>query len=66
MIARLAGAVNLSTFVFGALAVGAFWVAVRLGSRWRGLPWYAVVARMAGCLAMLAFGVVMVFYAAFG
>lgn len=57
---------NLSTLVFGALAVAAFWLAVRLGSRWRGLPWYAVVARVVGAVALIVFGVLMIFYAAFG
>lgn len=64
--ARLAGLANLSTLVFGALAVAAFWAAIRLCSRWRGLPWYAVAARVLGTLVLLAFGVLMVFYAAFG
>ncbi|WP_188757924.1 hypothetical protein [Edaphobacter acidisoli] len=57
---------HLYTFVYGALALAAFWGVVRLCSRWRGLPWYAVVARVLGTLVLLAFGVLMVFYAAFG
>ena len=57
---------HISTFVYGALAVVAFWVAVRLGSGLRGMRWYWVVARVVGTAVLIVFGVVMVFYAAFG
>lgn len=58
--------VSLSTLIFGALAVVAFWVAIRLGARLRGLPWYSVVLRVVATVALLVFGVMMLFYAAFG
>ena len=66
MLAGLAALVNLSTLIYGAVAVVAFWLAIRLGARLRGIAWYGVVLRVVGTVALLAFGVMMLFYAAFG
>ncbi len=44
----------------------AFWAVIRLCGRLRGLPWYSVVLRVVGTVVLLAFGVLMIFYAAFG
>jgi hypothetical protein len=51
---------------FGAIAVAAFWFAIQLGFSVRGRRWYSVVARLIGAMALIGFGVVMIFFTAFG
>jgi hypothetical protein len=53
-------------FFFGLLAVGAFWFAIRLCWSVVGKSWYSVVGRLIGALALFAFGLVMIFFTAFG
>jgi hypothetical protein len=52
--------------VFGALAVAAFWFAIQLGLSVRGRSWYSVAVRLAGAVLLIGFGVVMIFFTAFG
>jgi hypothetical protein len=52
--------------LFGAVAVAAFWFAIQLCWSVARKPWYSVVARLVGALALLGLGVVMIFFTAFG
>jgi|GEM_PF-4334323 len=58
--------VNGSTIVFGLIAVVSFWAAIHLCRAIKGRPWYGVAARVLGALVLAAFGVLMIFYTAFG
>lgn len=74
MIARLAShfdffvlsRFDFSVFLYGLFAVAAFWLALRLCWSVRGRRWYGVAARLVGAVALLGFGTLMIFYAAFG
>jgi putative Mn2+ efflux pump MntP len=66
LIGRVASSLNGSTFVFGLIAVVSFWAAVQLCRALKGRPWYGVAARVAGALVLVGFGVLMIFYTAFG
>ena len=63
---RLASLVNGSTIVFGLIAVVSFWAAIQLCRAIKGRPWYGVAARVVGALVLVGFGVLMIFYTAFG
>jgi hypothetical protein len=52
--------------LFGAVAVAAFWFAIKLFLSVARKPWYSVVARLVGGLVLLGLGVVMIFFTAFG
>jgi hypothetical protein len=52
--------------LFGAAAVAAFWFAIQLCWSAVDKPWYGVVGRLVGALALLGLGIVMVFFTAFG
>jgi hypothetical protein len=52
--------------LFGAVAVAAFWFAIQLCWSTAGKPWYGVVGRLVGALALLGLGIVMIFFTAFG
>jgi hypothetical protein len=52
--------------LFGAVAVAAFWFAIQLCWSVARKPWYSVVARLVGALALLGLGIVMIFFTAFG
>ena len=52
--------------VFGLFAVTSFWLAVRLCSSVSGKPWFNVATRVLGAVLLICFGVLMVFYTAFG
>ena len=74
MIARLAShfdysvllRLDFSVFLYGLFAVAAFWLAIRLCWSVRGKRWYSVAAGVVGAVALLGFGTLMIFYAAFG
>lgn len=52
--------------VFGLLAVFSFWAAIQLFRAASGKHWYGVVVRVVGAVVLVCFGVLMVFYTAFG
>jgi hypothetical protein len=58
--------INGKMIFFGLLAVAAFWYAIQLCWSAGGKPWYSVVLRLVGALALFGFGVVMIFFTAFG
>ncbi|NYF89393.1 hypothetical protein RBB79_07555 [Tunturiibacter empetritectus] len=66
MIRLLAFHIDGYVVLFGAVAVAAFWFAIQLCWSAAGKPWYGVVGRLAGAVALLALGVVMIFFTAFG
>jgi hypothetical protein len=55
-----------SMFFFGLLAVAAFWFAIQLCWSVVGKTWYSVGVRLVGALALFGFGVLMIFFTAFG
>ena len=55
-----------TSIVSGLLAVAAFWLAIRLCGSASGKPWFSVAARVLGAVVLICFGVLMVFYTAFG
>ena len=65
MISRFAAHFNVSTVVFGAIAVAAFWFAIQLCWSVVGKPWYSAAARVVGAVALIGLGVVMIFFTAF-
>jgi putative Mn2+ efflux pump MntP len=66
LIRTLRAHINGAAVVFGVLAVGAFWAAIQLGWSAKGKQWYSVLARLAGAVVLIGFGILMIFYAAFG
>jgi hypothetical protein len=66
LISRLAAHINLSVILFGAIAVAAFWFAIQLCWSVVGKPWYSVAGRVAGAVALIGLGIVMIFFTAFG
>jgi hypothetical protein len=66
LLSRLASHINGNVIFFGALAVAAFWFCIQLCWSVTGKRWYSVVGRLAGALVLFAFGVVMIFFTAFG
>jgi hypothetical protein len=62
----LALQVNGYIILFGAVAVAAFWFAIQLCWSVARKPWYSVMGRLVGALALFALGVVMIFFTAFG
>jgi hypothetical protein len=52
--------------MFGAIAVAAFWFAIQLCWSAVGKPWYSVAGRVAGAVALVGLGIVMIFFTAFG
>ena len=63
---RLLLAFNGYILLFGAVAVAAFWFAIKLFWSMARKPWYSVAARLVGALVLLGLGVVMIFFTAFG
>jgi putative Mn2+ efflux pump MntP len=66
LLSRLISHIDGEVLVFGALAVAAFWFAIQLGFSVRGRRWQSVAARLAGAAVLIGFGVVMIFFTAFG
>jgi hypothetical protein len=66
VLAKLAAHIDAAVILFGLLAAGAFWVAIQLCWSARGKRWYSIAARLAGVVVLVCFGIVMVFYTAFG
>jgi hypothetical protein len=62
---RLLSHVNGKTIFFGLVAVAAFWFAIQLCWSVVGKPWYSVVGRLVGAVALFCLGVVMIFFTAF-
>jgi hypothetical protein len=58
--------INGKMIFFGLLAVAAFWYAIQLCWSAVGKRWYSAVLRLVGALALFGFGVVMIFFTAFG
>jgi hypothetical protein len=58
--------INGYVVFFGAIAVAAFWFAIQLGFSVKGRRWYSVVARLVCAMVLIGFGVVMIFFTAFG
>jgi hypothetical protein len=58
--------INWKVIVFGLLAVAAFWYSIQLCWSAVGKPWQRVVLRLVGAVALFGFGVMMVFFTAFG
>ncbi|WP_158945274.1 hypothetical protein [Granulicella sp. S190] len=58
--------INGYIVLFGATAVAAFWFAIQLCWSAAGKPWYSVVWRLLGAVALLGAGIVMIFFTAFG
>ncbi|MEO6982526.1 MAG: hypothetical protein ABI072_05365 [Edaphobacter sp.] len=56
----------MAAVLFGVVAVAAFWCAVQLFWSVRGKRWYSALVRVAGAMVLIVFGVLMVFYTAFG
>ena len=53
-------------FFFGLLAVAAFWFAIQLCWSVAGKTWYSAGVRLVGAVALFGFGVLMIFFTAFG
>jgi hypothetical protein len=66
LIKRLALHIDGWVVLFGAIAVAAFWFAIRLCWSVVRKPWYSVMIRLVVALALVVLGVVMVLYTAFG
>jgi len=62
----LALQLNGYIFLFGAVAVAAFWFAIQLCWSVARKPWYSVVGRLVGALVLVGLGIVMIFFTAFG
>jgi hypothetical protein len=58
--------INGKMVFFGLLAVGAFWFGIQVCWSVVGKPWYSVVLRLLGAVLLFGFGVVMIFFTAFG
>jgi hypothetical protein len=58
--------INWKVIFFGLLAVAAFWYAIQLCWSAVGKPWQSMVLRLVGAVALFGFGVMMVFFTAFG
>lgn len=66
MFSRVVSHFNRNFIVFGLLAVAAFWFGIQLCWSATGKRWYNALARLLGALVLLAIGVVLIFFAAFG
>jgi hypothetical protein len=66
LLAKLAAHIDGAVILFGLLAAGSFWIAIQLCWSAKGKRWYSVAARLAGVVALIGFGIVMIFYTAFG
>ena len=66
MFSRLISHINGGILFFGLLAVASFWFAIQLCWTIAGKQWYSVVWRLVGVLALFVFGVIMIFFTAFG
>jgi hypothetical protein len=58
--------VSVATAVFGVLAVAAFWMAIQICWSASGKRWFSVVGRLAGAVLLIFFGILMIFYMAYG
>jgi hypothetical protein len=58
--------VSVAAAAFGVLAVAAFWMAIQICWAASGKRWFSVVGRLAGAVLLVFFGILMVFYTAFG
>jgi putative Mn2+ efflux pump MntP len=66
LLSRWISHIDGDVVIFGTLAVVAFWFAIQLGFSVRGRRWQSVAARLAGAVVLVGFGVVMIFFTAFG
>ena len=66
MLERLISHIDGDAVFFGALAVVSFWFCIQICWSVVGKRWYSVTLRVLGALALFAFGVVMIFFTAFG
>jgi hypothetical protein len=66
LISRLVSHIHGSVFFFGLLAVASFWFAIQLSWSVVGKPWYSMLWRLVGAIMLFGFGVVMIFFTAFG
>jgi hypothetical protein len=66
LFSRLISHINGGILFFGLLAVASFWFAIQLCWTIAGKQWYSVVWRLVGVLALFVFGVIMIFFTAFG
>jgi hypothetical protein len=66
LVTRLGLPIDGNVVFFGVLAVAAFWFAIQLGLSLKGRRWYSVAMRLLSALVLLGFGVVMIFFTAFG
>jgi putative Mn2+ efflux pump MntP len=66
LLSRFFSHIDGSVVFFGLLAVAAFWFGIQLCWSVSGRRWYSVLARLAGALVLIGFGVLMIFFTAFG
>jgi amino acid transporter len=65
-VAGLAASISGTSLVFGLVAVVVFWLAIQLCWSTRGKPWPNVLLRLIVAVVLVAVGVVMIFFTAFG
>jgi hypothetical protein len=66
LFSRLISHINGGILFFGLLAVASFWFAIQLCWSVAGKRWFSVAWRLTVALALFGFGVVMIFFTAFG
>jgi hypothetical protein len=66
LIHRLISHIDTYVVLFGVIAVGAFWFAIRLCWSVVRRPWYSVGWRLLVALGLFGVGFVMIFFTAFG
>jgi hypothetical protein len=66
LLSKLISQIDGNVVFFGTIAVAAFWFAIQLGFSVRGRRWYSVAARLLCAVILVGFGVVMIFFTAFG
>ena len=57
---------SAATALFGVLAVAAFWAAIQICWSMSGKRWFSMLGRLVSAVLLIGFGILMVFYAAFG
>jgi hypothetical protein len=66
LFSRFLSHIDGNVVCFGLLAVAAFWFGIQLCWSVNGKRWHSVLLRLAGVVLLFGFGVVMVFFTAFG
>jgi hypothetical protein len=66
LLSRFFSHIDGDTVFFGLLATAAFWFAIQLCWSVSGRRWYSVLLRLGGVVLLFGFGVMMVFFTAFG